>query len=123
MMNSKLITLAIVAIFFISMIYPLPCHGIKPEIYHKFREPEKRPSIVVSTFFTLLVASPAILLFALWSKSVSLKLDSLSIKRIIFHTIFLAILICYTRFWLGTNMFETMRYTAPLIATLMYVSS
>lgn len=114
--------LLLVALAFSSTLLPT-CHGLKPEIHHKFREPEKRPPVLVSTFFTLLVASPAILLLTLWSKSVALKLDTLSIKRIIFHTLFLAVFVCYIKFWFGTNMFDTMRYAAPLICALMYVSS
>lgn len=97
-------------------------NGLKPEIQHKFREPEKRPPIIVTTFFTALVASPALLLFALWSKSVSLNFDTLTFKRIIFHTLFLMVLCCYAKFWLGANMFDTMRYTAPLICVLFYVT-
>lgn len=95
--------------------------GMKPEIQHKFREPEKRPPILVTTFFTLLVACPSIILLTFWSKTVSLKFETLTLRRIIFHTIFLTILVCYTKFWLGTNMFDTMRITGPLIATLFYV--
>ena len=96
-------------------------HAIKPEIQHKFREPEVRPPMVVTTFFTLVAASPALLLFAFWSKTVSLKLEALSLRRVIFHSVFFVILLCYTRFWIGTNMFDTMRYAAPLICTLFYV--
>ena len=95
--------------------------GLRPEIQHKFREPEKRPPILVTTFFTLLVASPAIILFTFWSKTVSLKLETLTLRRIIFHTLFLMVLACYTRFWLGTNMFDTLRITGPLIVALFYV--
>lgn len=95
--------------------------GLKPEIQHKFREPEKRPPIVVTTFFTLLVASPALILLTFWTKSVSLNFETLSIRRLVFHALFLAILICYTRFWLGSNMFDTMTYVAPLMFLLFNV--
>lgn len=96
-------------------------NALKPEIQHHFREPEKRPPILVTTFFTILVASPAFILFTLWSRSVSLKFDTLTLRRIIFHILFLMVLVCYARFWLGTNMFDTMRYTAPLMC-LLYLS-
>lgn len=95
--------------------------GLKPEIRHKFREPEKRPPIIVTTFFTALVASPALLLFLLWPKSVSLNFETLTGRRILFHSIFLLILYYYTKFWFGTNMFDTMRYIAPLTCLLFYV--
>lgn len=96
-------------------------HGLKPEIEHHFREPEKRPPVLVTTFFTILVASPAFLLFTLWSKTVTLKFDTLTLRRVVFHILLLAVLVCYSKFWLGTNMFDTMRYTAPLICLLFYV--
>ena len=95
--------------------------GLKPEIQHKFREPEKRPAILVTTLFTLLVSSPMLILITFWSKTVSLNLESLTLRRITFHTLFLLILACYTKFWLGTNMFDTMTYTAPLICALFFV--
>lgn len=118
--HSRRITILVISLtLFISLI--TYAEALKPEIQHKFREPEKRPPIVVTTFFTLLTAAPALILFAFWSKTVSLKLESLSLQRIIFHGLFLMVLLCYTRFWLGTNMFDTMRYAAPLILTLFYV--
>lgn len=107
------ITVLVIGVFVVN--------GLKPEIQHKFREPEKRPPIIVTTFFTALVASPALLLFTLWPKTVSLKFDTLTLRRIVFHILFLMVLGCYVRFWLGTNMFDTMRYTAPLICGLFYI--
>jgi len=99
----------------------LSTNGLKPEIQHKFREPEKRPPFLVTTFFTLLAASPGLLLFIFWSRTVSLKFEALTLRRIIFHSLFLMVLLSYTKFWLGTNMFDTMRYTAPLTLGLFYV--
>lgn len=96
--------------------------GLKPEIQHKFKEPDQRPSAAVTTFFILLVASPAFLLFKLWSKSVSMTFEKINLRRIVFHMVLLAILGCYTRFWLGTNMFDTIHYTAPLLVVLSFVS-
>lgn len=122
MMDRKklaIITLSTVAIIYSNVFVGV--EGLKPEIQHQFREPEKRPPILVTTFFTALVAAPGLLLFALWSKTVSLKFDTLTFRRIIFHILFLMVLVCYARFWLGTNMFDTMRYTAPLILALFYV--
>jgi oligosaccharyltransferase complex subunit delta (ribophorin II) len=109
----------LVAIGMVSCLFG-SVNGLKPEIQHKFREPEKRPPVVVTTFFTLLVASPVLILFTFWSKSVSLKFESLTLSRIIFHALFFMVLACYTNFWLGTNMFDTMRYTGPLICALFY---
>lgn len=94
--------------------------GLKPEIQHKFRQPEKRPPILLITFFTILVASPALILFKFWSKTVSVKF-TITLRRAIFHLIFLLILCSYIRFWLGTNMFDTIRLTVPLTFALFYV--
>lgn len=119
--RSLLTTVAIIAIIAILSNTLVQVDGLKPEIQHKFREPEKRPPVLVTTFFTILVASPALVLFTLWPKVVSLKFETLTLRRIIFHILFLGVLVCYARFWLGTNMFDTMRYTAPLISALFYV--
>lgn len=122
---SRLITTRAIPAFAIIasilILYTSYSEGLKPEIHHKFREPEKRPPVLVSTFFTILVASPAVILFMLWSKSVNLNFDTLTIRRCLFHLIFMMVLGCYARFWLGANMFDTMRYTAPLICALFYI--
>lgn len=120
-MDKRLVAIAILATIGILSNLFIVANGLKPEIQHKFREPEKRPPILVTTFFTILVASPALLLFTLWSKKVSLKFDTLTFWRVVFHGIFLMVLICYANFWLGTNMFDTLRYTVPLISALFYV--
>lgn len=120
-MDKKLCKIAIITILGVIGNLIIQVDGLKPEIQHTFREPEKRPPIIVSTFFTLLVASPALLLLTLWSRTVSLKFDTLTLRRIAFHILLLLILVCYTKFWFGTNMFETMRYTAPLLCLLFYV--
>lgn len=121
MVDKKLYKIAIITLLGVVGNLIIQVNGLKPEIQHTFREPEKRPPIVVTTFFTLLVASPALLLFTLWSKTVSLKFDTLTLRRIVFHILFLMVLVCYTKFWLGTNMFDTMRYTAPLICLMFYI--
>lgn len=120
-MDKKLCKIAIITILGVIGNHIIQVNGLKPEIQHSFREPEKRPPVVVTTFFTLLVASPALLLFTLWSKTVSLKFDALTLRRIIFHLLLLMILVCYAKFWLGTNMFDTMKFTAPLMCLLFYV--
>lgn len=122
-MNQRSTIIAIFLVANVLLTISHNCLGLKPEIQHKFREPEKRPPMIVSTFFTFLVASPALLLLTLWSKSVKLSFSTLTFKRVLSHTLLLAVIVCYARFWFGTNMFDTMRYTAPLICALMYVSS
>lgn len=122
-MEKKLLILKMTLLLAITMAFVGTHNALKPEIKHKFREPEKRPPMIVTLFFTLLVASPAALLFILWSRIVKLKFDTLSFKRMISHGLLLSILVCYARFWLGTNMFDTMQYSVPLICGLMYMTS
>lgn len=120
-MDKKLCKMAMITILGVIGNFIIQVNGLKPEIQHSFREPEKRPPMIVTTFFTLLVAFPALILLTLWSKTVSLKFDTLTLRRIIFHIILLMILVCYAKFWLGTNMFDTMRYAAPLTCLLFHV--
>lgn len=122
-MASKLFITAILAMLVTLVIITQNSDAMKPEIKHKFREPEKRPPMIVTMFFTGLVASPALILFALWSKCVTLKFEALSLKRMFSHGLLLAVLVCYTKFWFGTNMFDTLQYSVPLISGLMYVTS
>lgn len=96
-------------------------HGLKPEIQHKFREAEKEPPVLFVLLFAFLVATPALILIYFWSRTVSLKFETLTLRRIIFHTLFLMVLHGYSRFWLGMNMFDTMISTGPLIVLMFYV--
>lgn len=96
-MNKKLFYLAILTIAITSL--SAVTHGLKPEIKHKFRDPEERPSAIVTTFFIALVASPMTLLFAIWPKSVSFSFDKLTIGRALFHIGFLLILVQIAKFW------------------------
>lgn len=74
-------------------------NGLKPDIKHKFREPEERPSPAITTFFIGLVASPIIILIKVWSKTVSISPAKLTLGRILFHTVFLLILLQIARWW------------------------
>lgn len=122
-MASKIFITAILLFITILTIIIDNSDALKSEIKHKFREPEKRPPIIVTMFFTALVASPALILFALWSRCVKMKFETLSFKRMFSHGLLLAVLVCYARFWFGTNMFDTLQYSVPLIGGLMYVTS
>ena len=42
--------------------------GIKPEIHHTFRQPEKRPPAVISNAFTILCLLPFLIMIACWLK-------------------------------------------------------
>ncbi|XP_046429013.1 dolichyl-diphosphooligosaccharide--protein glycosyltransferase subunit 2 [Neodiprion fabricii] len=83
----------------------------KPEIKHMFREPEVRPSRVVSNLFTGLCLAPVLLLLILWAKlGVNISNFPLSLSAIIFHLGLGGIFALFGVFWLQLNMFVTLRY-------------
>lgn len=87
----------------------------KPEIKHMFREPEKRPPMVVSNFFTLLCAAPLVLLLLIWLKlRVNISAFPMSLSALGFHGGLGAILFLFFVFWKQLNMFETIKYLLPL---------
>uniref|UniRef100_A0A4D5R9X7 Dolichyl-diphosphooligosaccharide--protein glycosyltransferase subunit 2 n=1 Tax=Scolopendra viridis TaxID=118503 RepID=A0A4D5R9X7_SCOVI len=87
----------------------------KHEIQHIFREPEKRPSTVVSNTFTALTVAPLLLLFVLWYKvGVNFYNFHLNLGTIGFHVGLSAIFGLFTVFWLNLNMFTTLKYLALL---------
>lgn len=83
----------------------------KPEISHLFREPEPRPSKLVSNAFTLLVLSPLLLLLIGWLRlGVNISNFPFSLTGLGFHAGLGAIFLLYLYFWLQLNMFETIKY-------------
>jgi len=85
----------------------------KPEIRHLFREKEVRPPQLVSMFFTGLVLLPALVLLLVWMKlGVNLSGFTFSLAGLGFHLGLLSILALYLNFFLGTDMFVTMKYLA-----------
>ncbi|XP_073991752.1 oligosaccharide transferase delta subunit [Rhodnius prolixus] len=87
----------------------------KPEIKHLFREPERRPPILVSNLFTGLVLLPLIILLILWFQlGINLSNFSFSLSTIGFHLGLGAIFTLFGLFWLQLNMFETLKYLLGL---------
>ncbi|XP_014239205.1 dolichyl-diphosphooligosaccharide--protein glycosyltransferase subunit 2 [Cimex lectularius] len=87
----------------------------KPEIQHLFREPERRPPVLVSNLFTGLVFVPLLILFALWAKlGVNISNFSFSLSTFGFHAGLGAIFCLFGMFWLKLNMFETLKYLLVL---------
>jgi len=83
----------------------------KPEIKHLFREPEKRPSAVVSNLFTVLVLLPILLLVILWAKTgANISNFSFSVSTVGFHLGLTAVFGLYFCYFLNLNMFTTLRY-------------
>ncbi|KAF7996632.1 hypothetical protein HCN44_002278 [Aphidius gifuensis] len=83
----------------------------KPEIKHMFREPEKRPPVLVSNLFTGLCLAPVLILLVLWVKlDVNVSKFPFSISAIVFHLGLGSIFVLFGIFWLQLNMFVTLRY-------------
>jgi len=90
-------------------------YSAKPEIRHLFREPEPRPSAVVSNAFTLLCLSPILIMLALWFKlGVNCSNFPFSLAAVGFHLGLASIFLLYTYFWLELNMFQTVKYLTVL---------
>ncbi|CAD6184897.1 unnamed protein product [Caenorhabditis auriculariae] len=86
-----------------------------PEIKHMFRQPEKRPSAVISDAFTLLCLAPLGFLLLAWLKiGINFNNAPLSIWTPLFHIGLAGIFALYFVFWLQLNMFETLKYLAIL---------
>ncbi|XP_072307807.1 dolichyl-diphosphooligosaccharide--protein glycosyltransferase subunit 2 isoform X1 [Eucyclogobius newberryi] len=94
-------------------IQPKTLYVPKPEIQHLFREPEKKPPIVVSNTFTALVLSPLLLLLILWFKlGANVSNFSFSPSTILFHAGHAATLGLMYVYWTHLNMFQTLKYLA-----------
>ncbi|KAL5256382.1 hypothetical protein ACHWQZ_G011567 [Mnemiopsis leidyi] len=85
----------------------------KPEITHLFRQPEKRPPQAISAVFTGLVLLPALVLLIMWAKlGANISNIQISLSSIGFHGGLLAIIAIYVNFFLGVNMFTTVKCLA-----------
>ena len=85
----------------------------KPEITHRFKQPEKRPPQAISAVFTGLVLLPALVLLIVWAKlGANISNIEISLSSIGFHGGLLAIIAIYVHFFLGVNMFTTVKYLA-----------
>ncbi|VDO87480.1 unnamed protein product [Haemonchus placei] len=93
-----------------------------PEINHVFRQPEKRPSTVVSDAFTLICLAPLLLLPVLWLR-IGLNFGNmpLNVWTVTFHGSLAALFALYFVFWLQLNMFETLKYLA-VVGGLTYIA-
>uniref|UniRef100_A0A1B6DAG0 Dolichyl-diphosphooligosaccharide--protein glycosyltransferase subunit 2 n=1 Tax=Clastoptera arizonana TaxID=38151 RepID=A0A1B6DAG0_9HEMI len=94
---------------------PISMYKPKHEIKHLFREPERRPPVVVSNFFTGLVTVPFFILLILWAKiGVNISNFPFSLYAVGFHIGLGAIFALFGCFWLKLNMFQTLKYLLGL---------
>ena len=54
--------------------------GIKPEIKHTFRQPEKRPPAIISNAFTILCLVPILIMIGCWMKVMYYTFDDFLIN-------------------------------------------
>ncbi|XP_066246189.1 dolichyl-diphosphooligosaccharide--protein glycosyltransferase subunit 2 [Euwallacea similis] len=92
---------------------PKLVRGLKPEIEHMFRKPEKRPAKFVSLLFTALTAAPFLVLLVLWGK-IGVNFSNFSVKAVPFHLGFGGILGLFALFWLKLDMFTTCAWLIPV---------
>lgn len=91
----------------------------KPEIVHQFRQPEKRPPVLVSSVFTLAVLAPVLVLLASWYLvGFNLSRFRFSLSALLFHGSLLLIFALYTQFFLRLNMFTTLKCLSGVLVTL-----
>ena len=85
-------------------------YEMKPEIVHRFREPEKRPPVLVSFAFTAAVLAPVpILLLSWYLIGLNLSRFRFSLSALLFHGSLGLIFALYTLFYIRLNMFVTMK--------------
>ncbi|KAL0851575.1 hypothetical protein ABMA28_007357 [Loxostege sticticalis] len=96
--------------------------GPLPEIAHVFRQPEPRPSRVVSDVFAAAAAAPLLLLIVLWLKlGLNFSNFPFTLSSLLFHLSLGASLLLYYVLWVQLSMFDTLRYLLPL-AGLTFLS-
>ncbi|XP_003738135.1 dolichyl-diphosphooligosaccharide--protein glycosyltransferase subunit 2 [Galendromus occidentalis] len=81
----------------------------KPEIVHMFREPEKRPHVFVSNVFSLAVVLLFVVMLLLWTR-VGISFGNVTASSLLFQASLAVILYIEYLFYLGNDMFTTLRY-------------
>ncbi|XP_037081679.1 dolichyl-diphosphooligosaccharide--protein glycosyltransferase subunit 2-like [Pollicipes pollicipes] len=90
---------------------PADLYQPKPAIRHEFRAPEPRPSAVISTVFTALVAVPLLVMLLLWARiGINVSHFPISLSAVGFLAGIGGIFALYYCFWLQLNMFATVKY-------------
>ncbi|KAL3098968.1 hypothetical protein niasHS_000956 [Heterodera schachtii] len=99
-------------------------YDLLPEISHTFRSPEPRPSVLVSDMFSVLCASPLIILFLLWLRiGINFGKFKFSLSALGFHLGLCAVFGLYVFFWLELNMFQTLKWLAVIGVPTLFLGS
>ncbi|KAJ2134839.1 proteasome regulatory particle base subunit [Coemansia sp. RSA 518] len=91
-------------------------YGPKPEIHHRFAEPQKMPNILVSLFFTGLVVVPFIGLLGGWAY-LGVNADKLQMEpvgSVVFMGLIAAYITLAISYWIGVKLFPTLTYALVL---------
>jgi len=101
--------------------------GIKPEIKHAFRVPEKRPPQTISFAFTIAVLAPIAILVIGWplagANLWNFPTGGVFIYAVAFQATIGAIFALYFFYWVGLNMMQTLTYLGCLSVPLLFFGS
>ncbi|KAI9501899.1 proteasome regulatory particle base subunit [Coemansia spiralis] len=91
-------------------------YGPKPEIRHRFAEPQRMPSALVSLAFTAAVVALLVALFCVWSR---LGVNAANLKKestgsVVFMALITAYMGLAIAYWVGVKLFPTLAYTLAL---------
>ncbi|KAJ2454572.1 proteasome regulatory particle base subunit [Coemansia sp. RSA 2336] len=89
---------------------PKATYGPKPEIQHRFSEPQKMPNILFSLLFTGLAVAPFVALLGVWGRlGVNLqKLQLESAGLVTFMGLVSAYMALAVAYWIGLKLFPTL---------------
>ncbi|CAI2322942.1 unnamed protein product [Caenorhabditis sp. 36 PRJEB53466] len=90
-------------------------YELMEELHHIFRQPEKRPSAIISDLFTAICLSPLVVLLGLWFQiGINIENAPVSTWVPIFHIGLAGVFGVYFFFWVRIDMFETLKYLSAL---------
>ncbi|KAI9481880.1 proteasome regulatory particle base subunit [Coemansia sp. RSA 989] len=89
---------------------PKATYGPKPEIQHRFAEPQKMPNILFSLLFTGLAVAPLVALLGVWGRlGVNLqKLQLEPVGSVAFMGLVAAYMALAVAYWVGLKLFPTL---------------
>ncbi|KAL7676342.1 hypothetical protein ACOME3_002596 [Neoechinorhynchus agilis] len=97
----------------------------KPEIVHKFRDPDPEPAFTITIVFTLAALMPPVALFVLYTIGGQFKVScaSLSTLPLMFLLLQVAFILALCYSWVKLNMFQTMQLVVPIYCLTHFVGN
>ncbi|KAJ1841533.1 proteasome regulatory particle base subunit [Coemansia sp. RSA 2708] len=95
---------------------PAVVYGPKPEIHHRFSEPQKMPNVFLSLIFTGLAVAPLVVLVGGWAQmGVNLnKLQLEPVGSVVFMGLVATCMVLAIAYWVGIKLFPTLAYALAL---------